>query len=138
MSRISQVKHHTGMWLGSPAIGDPSPGELLLKIDAAIEVQAAIRVDVNVQGSEISWRVDESDIASLHEIVGDDDVLLVRGDLDVVGSDGRLDRVWIVETDDVVQVRDVESGDVIGGCQGEVGEAAILGDVGAGRWLVEY
>jgi hypothetical protein len=59
-------------------------------------------------------------------------VLLVRRDLDVVRADGRLVLVRVVEALDVVQVADVERCDVVGGCQGQVDEAAVLGDVGAG------
>jgi len=137
MSRISQVEHNTRMRLRTSTIVDPSPAELLLKINAAIEVQAAIRIDVNVQRSVVSWRVNESNVPSLHEVIGDDDVFLIRSNLDIMRTDGRLNGVWIVETHDVVQVADVEGCDVVVCCQGEVGEAAVLGDIGAGRSLVE-
>jgi hypothetical protein len=66
-------------------------------------------------------------------------VALVRRDLDVVRADGRLDLVWVVEPLDVVEVADVEGCDVVGGREGQVDEAAVLGDVGAvlrGEWLV--
>jgi hypothetical protein len=58
-------------------------------------------------------------------------VLLVGRDLDVVRADGRLVLVRVVETLDVVQVADVEGCDVVGCCEGQVDEAAVLGDVGA-------
>lgn len=61
---------------------------------------------------------------------------LVGSDLDVVRADGRLVLVGVVQTLDVLQVADVEGGNVVGGRQGEVGEAAILRNVGALRGSV--
>lgn len=52
-----------------------------------------------------------------------------------MGADGGLHLVGVVEALDVGEVADVQSGDVVGQGQGEVGEAAILRDVRA-RGLV--
>ena len=88
------------------------------KVNAPVEVQRAIRVDVNVQRLEVGGGVDEADLASLHKVVGDDNVLLVGGDFDVVGTDGGLNGVWVIEALGVVEVGDVERGDVVSGCDG--------------------
>lgn len=100
------------------------------EVDGAVEAQGAVVLDVDVEGLEVSGGVDDADIAGLDEVVGDDEVLLVGGDLEVVGTNGGLDDVGVVEALDVVEVGDVEGGDVVSGSQGEVGEAAILGEIG--------
>ena len=79
-------------------------GELGLEINAAIEVQGAIIVEVNVERLVVGRSVDETDIASLKEVVGDNNMLLIRRNLDEVGPDRRLNLVRIVETDGVVDV----------------------------------
>lgn len=100
------------------------------EVNGAVEAQGAVVLDVDVEGLEVSGGVDDADLAGLDEVVGDDKVLLVGGDLEVVGADGGLDGVGVVETLDVVEVRDVEGGDVVGGGQGEVGEASVGGQIG--------
>lgn len=114
------------MWLATTAVSKV-PGEL----DGAVEVEAAVVIDVNVQGLEVGGGVDETDLAGLDEVVGDDDVLLVGSDLDVVGSDSRLVLVRVVKALDVVEIADVEGGNVVRRSEGQVDELAILGDVGA-------
>lgn len=121
------------MRLRPSAIINPTPGKLLLEVNTAIEVQAAIRVDINIQGAVISRRVDESDVASLHEVVSDHDVFLVGGDLDVMRSNSWLGDGGVVEALHVREIGNIESGDVVICGQSEVGELSVLCDVGAGR-----
>ena len=128
---IRQIEHDARVGLGAAAVG-----KLLAKVDGPVEVQAAVIEDVDVERLEVGRRVDDSDLARLHKVVGDEQVLLVGGNLDVVRADGRLVLVGVVQTLDVLQVADVEGGDVVGGRQGEVGEAAVLRKVGASRGLV--
>jgi hypothetical protein len=110
----------------------PAPvRKLLLEINSPIKMQTSIRIDINIQRLEICRRIDETNIASLDEVVCDDDVLLVGRDLDVVGTDGGLDCGGVIETLDITEVGDVERSDVVVGCEGKVGEAAVFGDVGA-------
>lgn len=90
-------------------------------------MQAPIGININIKCLEISRCVDQSDISGLHEIIGDNDVFLVGGDFDVVGSDCGLDFVGVVEALDVVKVGDVEGCDVVCCCEGEVGEFSVLG-----------
>jgi hypothetical protein len=111
----------------------PGRCKVRLKVNGAVEVQASIRVDVDVERLEISGGVDEADVAGLHEVVGDDDVLLVGSHLDVVGTDAGLVLIGVVETLDVVEVADVEGCDVVGGGEGQVDELTVLGDVRAGE-----
>lgn len=66
------------------------------EINRAVEMERAVRVDVDVKSLKVSRGVDETDITSLHKVVGDDDVFLVRGDFDVVGTDGGLVFVRVV------------------------------------------
>jgi hypothetical protein len=94
-------------------------------------MQATIVVNINVQCLIVGWCIDESDLSSLHKVVGDNNVLLVWRDLDVVGPDGWLDSVRVIQALDVVEVRDVESSDVICGCEGEIGVFAVLGNIRA-------
>jgi hypothetical protein len=94
-------------------------GELPSEVDGAVEAERAIIVDVNVQRLEVGGSVDDTDIAGLNKVVGDDYVLLVGSDLDVVGSDGGLILIGVVKTLDVVQVGDVEGSNVVGGGEGD-------------------
>jgi hypothetical protein len=59
-------------------------------------MQTPIGIDVNIQGLEVRRCVDETDVASLDEVIRDNDVLLVGRDLDVVRPDGGLDCSWVV------------------------------------------
>ena len=112
-------------------LGTTAVGKLALEVDGAVEAEAAVVEDVDVQGLEVGGGVDQAKVAGLHKVVGGDKVLLVGCDLDVVGADGGLLLIRVVEPLDVVQVADVESRDVVGSSQREVEEAAVLGDVGA-------
>lgn len=100
------------------------------EVDGAVEVQRTVVLDVDVEGLEVGGGVDDADVAGLNEVVGDDKVLLVGGYLEVVGTNGGLDHIRVVETLDVLKVGDVEGGDVVGGGQGEVGEATIGSEIG--------
>lgn len=107
--RISEVKDDSGVRLRATTVG-----ELLGEVDGAVEAERAIVVNVNVQRLEVCRSVDHADVASLHEVVGDNDVLLVGSDLDVVRANGRLIFIGVVEALDVAQVGDIEGSDVIG------------------------
>lgn len=84
------------------------------EIDRAVEIERAVGVDVDVKGFEVSRGVDETDVAGLHKVVGDHNVFLVRSDFDVVRADGGLEFVGVVEALDVVEVGDVQRGNVVG------------------------
>lgn len=127
--RVSQIENNTRVRLSSATLR-----ELFAEINGPVETQTAVLVDVNVQRLEISRRVDDTDVPGLHEVVGDDDVLLVRRDFDIVGTNCGLLFIRVIQTLNVVQVADVQSGDVVSGGQGEVDETAVLGDIGA--WMV--
>ena len=133
MRRIRQIKHNTGVRLGPSTIINPTPGKLLLKINTAIEMQTAIRIDINIQRAVISRCVDEPNIAGLNKVICDNDVLLIWCDLDVVRSDSWLSNGRIIETLDVGEVADVEGGDVVVCSECEICEFPVLSDVGAGR-----
>lgn len=79
------------MWVATTATR-----KLLCEINCSIKVQASIVVDVDVQGLEVRRGVNEADLASLHEVVRDRDVLLVGRNLDIVRSDSGLVLVGIV------------------------------------------
>jgi hypothetical protein len=53
-------------------------------------------------------------------------VLLVRSDLDVVGTNGRLVLIGVVKTFDVVQVGDIEGSDVVGGGESDYNVLLVL------------
>jgi hypothetical protein len=132
MRRICQIKHNAGVRLGSTTIINSTPGELLLEVNTAIEMQTSIRVDINIECAVISGCVDESDIAGLNKVICDDDVFLVRGDFDVVRSDCGLGHRGVIETLDVIEVTDVKGCDVVRCGECEVCEFPVLGDIGTG------
>ena len=77
----------------SPAAVGVRGGE----VDGTVEMQGAVGVDIDVLGLEVGGGLDKADLARLHEVVGDDDVLLVRRDLDVMRPDDGLLHVGVVE-----------------------------------------
>lgn len=87
--------------------------KLLSKIDASAKVKATIRIDINVQRFEICWGIDNSNVPSLDEIVCYNDVFLVWSDFDIMRSNRRLNFVGVVETFGIVDVRYVESSDMV-------------------------
>lgn len=91
-------------------------GERAGEIDRAVETERAVGFDVDVKGFEVSRGVDETDVAGLHKVVGHDNVFLVRSDFDVVGADGGLELIGVIKALDVVEVGDVERGDVVARC----------------------
>jgi hypothetical protein len=52
-------------------------------------------------------------------------VLLVGSDLDVVGSDGGLILIGVVEALDVVEVGDIEGSNVVGGGESDCNELLV-------------
>lgn len=122
---VSKVKDDAGMGFCATAVG-----KLLVEVDASVEGQAAVLVQVDIESLEVSWGVDEADLARLHEVIGHNQVLLVGRHLDVVRADGGLILIRVIEPLHVVQVADVQCGNVVGGGQGQVDEISILGEVG--------
>jgi hypothetical protein len=123
---ISEVKYHTRMWLSSTTVG-----KLLAEINGPVEGKASILLKIDVKSLEVSRGVDDTNIASLDEVIGDNQVLLVGSDLDVVGPDGGLVLIRVIETLDVAQVTDIQGSNVVGGGQGGVEVFTVLADVGA-------
>lgn len=82
-------------------------GELLGEVNRAVEGKAAVLLEVDVERLEVSRGVDDTNVASLDEVVGDDQVLLVGSDLQIVRSDSRLVLIGVIQTLDVVEVADV-------------------------------
>lgn len=72
--------------------------ELFAEVNSPVKAQASVIVDINVQRIEISRRVDDTNLSGLHEVVGDDEVLLVRRDFDVVRTNCGLVLIGIVQT----------------------------------------
>lgn len=116
----------------------PALRKITLEINSPIKVQASIRIDINIQSLEISRGVDQPNIPSLDEVISDNDVFLIWCYFDIVRSDGWLNGIGVVESFDVVEIGDVERGDVVCGCEGEVGEFSVLGEVGAVGMLVWF
>lgn len=111
MIRIREIENNGAMRLPTTAII-----KLLCKIDASAKVKAAIRIDIYIQRFEVRWGIDDPNVARLDEIVCYHNVFLVWGDFDVMGANGRLNFVGVVETFGIVQVGYVEGGDVVGCC----------------------
>lgn len=124
MRRISKVKNDCRMWFRSSTVGIWA-----CKINSAIEVERSIWVDIDVQSLVICRSVENADITGLDKVVGDDDVLLIRGDFDVVRADGGLRFIGVIEAFHVVEVGDVESSDVVCCCEGYC-QSLLAEDVG--------
>ena len=118
--RVSEVEDNRRVRLRANTVGE-FPGE----VDGAVKAERAIIVDVNVQRLEVGGSVDDTDVTGLHEVIGDDDVLLVGSDLDVVGSDGGLILIGVVEALDVVEVGDIEGSNVVGGGESDCNELLV-------------
>jgi hypothetical protein len=100
--RISKIKDHTRVRLSTTTVG-----ELLGEVNRAVERKTAVFVEVDIERLEVSRGVDDTNIASLDEIVGDDQVLLVRCDLEIVRSNGRLVLIGVIQALDVAEITDI-------------------------------
>lgn len=118
--RVSEVEDNRRVRLRATTVGE-FPGE----VDGAVKAERAIIVDVNVQRLEVGRSIDDTNVTGLHEVVGDDYVLLVGSDLDVVGSDGGLILIGVVEALDVVEVGDIEGSNVVGGGESDCNELLV-------------
>lgn len=125
MSRISQVKDDRRVRTRASAV----LGKDALKVNRAIEAQRAVRVNVDPVALVVSGRVEHRNVARLHKVARHQQVFLVRRDLNVVWADDGLLFIWVVESLDVVEVRNVEGRNVVAQRQGEVGQLAVVGDV---------
>ena len=130
MTWIRQIKDDDRMRLRTTSIPSvPRLAKRLLKVNRPIEAQRAVGQDINPLRLEVRRGVHDADLARLHEVIRDQQVLLVGRDLEVVRSDDALVLVRVVETLDVVEVGDVEGGDVVAEREREVGPLAVVGDV---------
>lgn len=84
-------------------------------------MQGTVLVDVDVKPLVVCRGIDQANLPRLYKVVGDDNVLLVRCDFDVMRANGRLNLVRVIEALGVIQVRDVERGDVVGRCERHCG-----------------
>jgi len=75
--------------------------KLFAEINGPVKAQASIIVDINVQRLEISRSVDDTNVSGLHKVVGDDEMLLIRRDFDIVRTNGGLLLIWVIQTLDV-------------------------------------
>ena len=125
MFRVAEIENDAGMWLCSSTLWVQS-----VEVDGAVEVKRAVDVNVDVQRLVISRGVNKADRTGLHEVICDHNVSLVGSDLNVVGTNGGLDLIRIIETLDIGQIGDIERGDVVGGRESQVDELAILGEIG--------
>ena len=123
--QVSKIKHHCTVRPCSAR-----NRKLSLETDGAIEAQPNIRLNINVLCVEVRRRIDKLDVSSLRKVIRDDDVLLIGSDLDIMRADNRLVLIRIIEALDVVQIRDIEGGDVVGGSQRLVCKSAVFGQVG--------
>ena len=111
-------------------------GELLRETYGASKLKASIWIDVCVVNLIIGWRIDDADLACLQEVIDDDDMLLVGSNLNEVRSNCWVHRGRIIETLRVVDVRNVELGDMVAGGSGKVGEFAVFGDIRENCYIV--
>jgi hypothetical protein len=100
------------------------------KINRTIKPQAPIPLYINIQCLEIRWCIQDANLPGLDKVICDHDMFLIGRDFDIVRADGRLDLIWVIETFDRGEIRDVEGGDVVRCREREVGVVAVGGDVG--------
>lgn len=65
-------------------------------------------------------------------------MLLIWCDLDVVGSNSRLHGIRVIQSLNVVEIRDVKGGDVVCGCESEISKFAVLGYIRAKVFQVSF
>lgn len=111
MIRIGKIKNNRAMRFSPTAVG-----ERCCEIDGSVKMKAAIRLDIDIQRFEVCWGVDDPNVARLDEVVCYHDVFLVWGDFDVMGANGWLIFIRVVQTFGIVQVGYVEGGNVVGCC----------------------
>ena len=113
VARIAQIIDTRKVRLRASAVR-----KVLSNVDASVEVQAPIGVDVDVLQLVIGGRVDKANIAGLQEVIARNEVFLVgRHFHGVRARDGLVD-VGIVETLGVGDIRDIEGRDVVACCVG--------------------
>ncbi|EEY14371.1 predicted protein [Verticillium alfalfae VaMs.102] len=104
-------------------------GEDALKVDGAVEAEAAIVVDVDPVSLVVTGGVDDGDVAGLDKVASDEQVLLIGADLDIVRADDGLGLLGVIKALDVGEVRNIKSSDVVAKGDGEVGETAVVRNV---------
>lgn len=98
--------------------GSTTIRKVLCEIDAAVERKAAIIIEVQIKSLVISRNIDDPYIPCLDKVINDQEMLLVWRDFDVMGADGRLFLIRVIESLDIVQVANIQRRNVIGGGQG--------------------
>lgn len=74
-------------------------------------------------------RMRKTYIASLHKVPSNKQIPLVRRNFDVVRSNNRLVFVGIIETNRIIQVRDIDCCNVVSKGKGEISEFTIVADI---------
>jgi hypothetical protein len=69
-------------------------------------------------------------IASLNKVSSDQEVLAIRRQLDVVGTNDGLLLIRVIEALGVISVGDIENGNVAANSDGEVGASAVRRNLG--------
>ena len=123
--RVSEIKDNTGVRLSSTTVG-----KLLAEVNGSVERKTSILLEIDVKSLKVSRGVDDTNLAGLHEVIGDNQVLLIGSDLNIVGADGGLVLIGVIKALNVVQVADVKGSNVVGGRQSGVEVLAVLTDVG--------
>lgn len=122
-----------------------SSGKDVIKINSSVEAQRTIIIDINPVALVVTRSVQHRDlpcvrivnpvgkmrtyIASLDKVAGHEKVLLVRRNLDVVGTNNGLILIGVIQTLDVIEVGNVEGSDVVAESDGEVSKLSIVADV---------
>jgi hypothetical protein len=121
---VSQVKDDGRVRSTSSTVGEWS-GE----VNGPVEVKGSIRVDVNVLDLVVRGSVDQTNLLLLKEVISDDNVLLIRSNLDVMRADDWLLGVRVIKALRGAQVRDVESEHVVVSGKSTIDELAILSKI---------
>lgn len=105
--------------------------KLLREVNGAVELKAAIVQNIKVESFEICWNIDNTNIAGLDKVIGDEKMLLIRRHLYVVRADCWLVLIRIIEALNIVQVADIEGGNVVSLADSCVEVFSVLGKIGA-------
>lgn len=71
-------------------------GEFHREVYRTVEVETTVRKNVNPLSLEVRRSVDNANVTGLHEVVRDEEVLLVWRHLDVVWAYDPLVLVWVI------------------------------------------
>lgn len=122
---VGQVKDNGGVGSGAATVRKDS-----WEVDGSVEAEAAVVEDIDILSHVVGGGVQNTNVTSLDKVIGNDDVLLVWRDLQVVRSDNWLYFAVGIESLDVVEIGYVQLIDVVGSGGRNIHVFGVFGDGG--------